>query len=360
LKPQGRAWRINVRGREEAMSGNKPAPAKPGTNLKPIERQSARHPLDAFRHNPLVQMLRPTHAKSAATAAATWLMPNLLHSSLRGEAVPDVMQPARLGKIGALEVRLAQTKSDVKRAQKLRYKVFYKNGAAIADAATMLAQRDKDAFDKICDHLLVVDHAAKPTMSGKQPVVGTYRLLRQDVAERHSGFYTNDEFDISGLMQRQAGLKFLELGRSCVLPPYRTKRTVELLWHGVWSYVRRHNLDVMIGCASFEGTNPDALALPLSFLHHYAAAPEGWRASAHSSRRVEMNRIAKENIDTKAALRMLPPLIKGYLRVGAFIGDGAVIDHQFGTTDVLVVMPVSAISGRYLDHFGADATRHAA
>ncbi len=342
------------------MSGNKPAPAKPGTNLKPIERQSARHPLDAFRHNPLVQMLRPTHAKSAATAAATWLMPNLLHSSLRGEAVPDVMQPARLGKIGALEVRLAQTKSDVKRAQKLRYKVFYKNGAAIADAATMLAQRDKDAFDKICDHLLVVDHAAKPTMSGKQPVVGTYRLLRQDVAERHSGFYTNDEFDISGLMQRQAGLKFLELGRSCVLPPYRTKRTVELLWHGVWSYVRRHNLDVMIGCASFEGTNPDALALPLSFLHHYAAAPEGWRASAHSSRRVEMNRIAKENIDTKAALRMLPPLIKGYLRVGAFIGDGAVIDHQFGTTDVLVVMPVSAISGRYLDHFGADATRHAA
>ncbi|HEX7881251.1 MAG TPA: GNAT family N-acyltransferase, partial [Afipia sp.] len=163
-----------------------------------------------------------------------------------------------------------------------------------------------------------------------------------------------------GLMERQSGLSFLELGRSCVLPPYRTKRTVELLWHGVWSYVRRHNLDVMIGCASFEGTNPDRLALPLSFLHHFAAAPEGWRASAHPSRRVEMNRIAKENIDTKAALRMLPPLIKGYLRVGAFVGDGAVVDHQFGTTDVLIVMPVSAISGRYLDHFGADATRHAA
>lgn len=342
------------------MSGNKPALTKPDTHSKAFERQAIRGPLEAFRQNPLVQMLRPAHAKTAATAAATWLMPNLLHSGLRGEAVPEMLQPARLGKIGSLEVRLAQTKNDVKRAQKLRYKVFYKNGSAIADAATMLAQRDKDAFDKICDHLLVVDHAAKPTMSGKQPVVGTYRLLRQDVAERHGGFYTNDEFDISGLMQRQAGLKFLELGRSCVLPPYRTKRTVELLWHGVWSYVRRHNLDVMIGCASFEGTNPDALALPLSFLHHYAAAPEGWRASAHASRRVEMNRIAKENIDTKAALRMLPPLIKGYLRVGAFIGDGAVIDHQFGTTDVLVVMPVSAISGRYLDHFGADATRHAA
>ena len=339
------------------MSGNKPARTKPDANSRLLERQAVRSPLEAFRQNPLVQMFKPANAKSAASAAATWLVPGL-----RGEAVPDMLRPAsaQLGKIGSLEVRLAQTKGDVKRAQKLRYKVFYKNGSAIVDAATMLAQRDKDAFDKICDHLLVIDHAAKPTMSGKQPVVGTYRLLRQDVAEKHGGFYTGDEFDISGMMERQAGLKFLELGRSCVLPPYRTKRTVELLWHGVWSYVRRHNLDVMIGCASFEGTDPDRLALPLSFLHHFAAAPEGWRASAHPSRRVEMNRIAKENIDTKAALRMLPPLIKGYLRVGAFIGDGAVIDHQFGTTDVLVVMPVSAISGRYLDHFGADATRHAA
>ena len=347
------------------MNGNEPAGIKPTIIFKSLARQSLEHPgvrgsLDAFRRNALIQMLRPENAKSAATAAATWLMPGL-----RGETIPDMLpglQPASpiLGRMGALEVRLARSKGDVKRAQKLRYKVFYKDGSAIADAATMLAQRDKDAFDKICDHLLVIDHAAKPTLSGKQPVVGTYRLLRQDIAERHGGFYTNDEFDISGLMARQSGLKFLELGRSCVLPPYRTKRTVELLWHGVWSYVRRHHLDVMIGCASFEGTDPDRLALPLSFLHHFAAAPEGWRAGAHASRRVNMNLIPKDNIDTKAALRMLPPLIKGYLRVGAFVGDGAVIDHQFGTTDVLVVMPVSLISGRYLDHFGPDATRHAA
>lgn len=347
------------------MNGNEPAGIKPAIIFKSLARQSLDHPgvrgpLEAFRRNALVQMLRPENAKSAASAAATWLRPGP-----RSEAIPNALHGLQapsptLGKMGALEVRLARSKGDVKRAQKLRYKVFYKDGSAIADAPTMLAQRDKDAFDKICDHLLVIDHAAKPALSGKQPVVGTYRLLRQDVAERHGGFYTNDEFDISGLMKRQSGLKFLELGRSCVLPPYRTKRTVELLWHGVWTYVRRHNLDVMIGCASFEGTDPDRLALPLSFLHHFAAAPEGWRAGALSSRRVEMNRIAKDSIDTKAALRMLPPLIKGYLRVGAFVGDGAVIDHQFGTTDVLIVLPVSAISGRYLDHFGADATRHAA
>jgi putative hemolysin len=268
--------------------------------------------------------------------------------------------PAPLGRIGPLEVRLAMKKGDVKRAQKLRYKVFYKNGTAIADAATMLAQRDKDGFDKICDHLLVIDHAAKPSLSGKQPVVGTYRLLRQDVAERHGGFYTDHEFAVSELVERHRQLKFLELGRSCVLPPYRNKRTVELLWHGIWSYVRRHRCDVMIGCASFEGTNPDQLALPLSFLHHYARAPEDWRAAAHPSRYVEMNRLAKDAINPKAALHELPPLIKGYLRIGAFIGDGAVIDHQFGTTDVLIVMPVSAINARYIDHFGVDASRHAA
>lgn len=280
-----------------------------------------------------------------------------------GEAIGPSLQrlpSPTLGRIGPLEVRLAQTKGEVKRAQKLRYKVFYKNGSAIADAATLLARRDKDAFDRICDHLLVIDHAAKPSMSGKQPVVGTYRLLRQGVAEAHGGFYTDNEFDISALMRRHAGLKFLELGRSCVLAPYRTKRTVELLWHGVWTYVRRHRLDVMIGCASLNGTDPDRLALPLSFLHHFARAPEAWQACAHPARRVEMNRMPKDAIDAKAALRLLPPLIKGYLRLGAFVGDGAVIDHQFGTTDVLVVMPVAAIASRYIGHFGADASRHAA
>lgn len=306
----------------------------------------------------LIHLFRPDIAKSAASAAATWLMPH------RADAIhkPKRIFPAApvLGRIGALEARLAQSKSDVKRAQKLRYKVFYKDGHAIADAATMLAQRDKDEFDKICDHLMVIDHAAKPSLSGKQPVVGTYRLLQQDIAERHGGFYTASEFDISALMQRQRGLRFLELGRSCVLPQYRTKRTVELLWHGVWSYVQRYRFDVMIGCASFEGTDPSRLALPLSFLHHFARAPEDWHANAHASRRIDMNMMAKDQIDTKAALRMLPPLIKGYLRVGAFIGDGAVVDHQFGTTDVLVIMPVAAINARYLGHFGADASRHAA
>ncbi|MFC0286521.1 GNAT family N-acetyltransferase [Kaistia hirudinis] len=267
--------------------------------------------------------------------------------------------PEPLGRLGSLEVRLAHSPREVKRAQKLRFKVFYEEMSAIADVQTQMTRRDRDAFDAICDHLLVIDHDTR-TKSGDPAIVGTYRLLRQDVAARHSGFYTASEFDVGPLIGRHSGLKFLELGRSCVLPPYRTKRTVELLWHGIWSYVRSHGLDVMVGCASLEGTDPDRLALPLSFLHHNCRAPEAWQVTALPGRSVAMDRLPPEAIDTKAALHALPPLIKGYLRLGAYIGDGAVIDRQFGTTDVMIVLPVSAINARYVNHYGVDATRYAA
>lgn len=116
----------------------------------------------------------------------------------------------------------------------------------------------------------------------------------------------------------------------------------------------------MFGCASLEGTDPDKLALPLAFLHHFARAPEPWRVSALGARAVAMDRMPKTDIDIKRAMRELPPLIKGYLRLGAWVGDGAVVDRQFGTTDVLIVLPVAGINERYVQHFGASAERHAA
>jgi L-ornithine Nalpha-acyltransferase len=287
---------------------------------------------------------------------------------LRG-AIP-APTPEALGRLGTLEARLARTAREVREAQKLRYRVFYREMSAIADATTRLARRDIDPFDTICDHLFVLDHAAKNRTdtwkdswkpgATKPAIVGTYRLLRQDVAERHGGFYSANEFDVGALIARHPNTRFLELGRSCVLPPYRNKRTVELLWHGIWSYVLQHRMDVLIGCASLEGTDPDKLAQPLSFLHHFARAPEEWRTQALPRRYVEMNRMPKRAIDQKAALHALPPLIKGYLRLGASIGDGAVVDRQFGTTDVLIVLPVAAINARYIEHFGAGAERHAA
>lgn len=267
--------------------------------------------------------------------------------------------PAKVfGRIGNLEVRLASTPSDIRLAQRLRFEVFYKEMSAKPSLIAEMRQRDEDPYDAICDHLLVVDTSSvsySPTAPNfrQAKVIGTYRVLRQEIAQRSLGFYTQGEYDIAPLIARKSPeYAFMELGRSCVLKPYRTKRTVELLWHGLWTYVREHAVDVMIGCASFEGTNPDDHAMALSFLHHKARAEPGWRVAAHPTLHVDMNRVSPDKLDMKAALKALPPLIKGYLRLGAMVGDGAVIDHQFGTTDVLIILPVEKIDPRYFEHFG--------
>jgi putative hemolysin len=308
----------------------------------------------------LFDRFRPT----SAGAGVPGLLPALqAYGGLQAWAARAHRPTQSLGRVGSLEVRLAQTAAEVRQAQKLRFRVFYQEGSAIPNPAQSFAKRDVCPYDAICDHLLVVDHAAcagHPLNNrlGRPAVVGTYRLLRQPLAEEYGGFYTGGEFDIDALIGRHGELQFLELGRSCVLSAYRNKRTVELLWHGIHAYFMQNRCDVLFGCASLDGTDPERLALPLSFLHHYARAPEMWRARALPERYVEMNRIAKEAIDPKAALRALPPLIKGYLRLGAYIGDGAVVDHEFGTTDVLIVLPVSAIKQRYFEHF--DLSRRAA
>jgi L-ornithine Nalpha-acyltransferase len=270
--------------------------------------------------------------------------------------------PKVLGATGSLQIRLARTGRDVRRAQRLRYQVFYEEMAALPNARCKFLRRDIDAYDAVCDHLLVVDTSRMDIRPGRKPrpmVVGTYRLLRQDQAGG-LGFYTQGEFDIASLLARHPGKRFLELGRSCVLPDYRTKKTVELLWHGIWAYVRHHRIDVMFGCASLEGTDPSRLAEPLGFLHHHARADGPWSAAAHVRRHTRMDRLGVDQIDAKAALKALPPLIKGYLRIGARFGDGAVVDHQFGTTDVLVILPVSQIDQRYVAYYGAEGERYAA
>ena len=263
-----------------------------------------------------------------------------------------------LGRKGSMAVRLAAGTAEIEVSQRLRYKVFYEELDARPDSTMLRSGRDSDGFDGICDHLLVVD---RTTGASRDPgllledgnLVGTYRLLRQEVADAHGGFYTADEFDIAPLIEARQDLRFLELGRSCVLAPYRTKPSVELLWQGIWNYVRVHGLDVMFGCASLEGVEPEALSLPLSLLHHHHRAPREWRVRALREFYIEMNRMPAEEVNAREALRALPPLIRGYLRLGAYFGEGAVIDRQFNTTDVLIVLPVSAINERYFTHFGA-------
>lgn len=270
---------------------------------------------------------------------------------------PSADRPKPLGRIGSLETRLAHSPSEVDAAQAIRFRVFAEEMGATLSPENARLRRDVDGFDPICDHLLVLD-----TDIGGDPeeqIVGTYRLLRGNVAARNGGFYSATEFAVDDLVARHPDKRFMELGRSCVLPAYRTRRTLELLWQGNWAYSLQHGVDVMFGCASFAGVQPEAHALALSFLHHNCAARGEWAVSALPQLRRPMDLMPIEAVDARKALSALPPLIKGYLRLGAMIGDGAFVDRAFHTTDVMVVLPIARINHRYVNYYGADAGRFA-
>ncbi len=275
-----------------------------------------------------------------------------------GAEVRHAPDAAILGRIGQLETRLARNESEIAAAQRIRYQVFVEEMGAQVPPKAQAQRRDIDAWDMICDHLLVLDTSIEG--EPEDQIVGTYRLLRQEIAMANGGFYSASEFEVADLVARHPGKRFMELGRSCVMAQYRSRRTVELLWQGNWAYALKHNIDAMFGCGSFSGTVPEEHALALSFLHHNARAKAGWHVQALPELYHQMDLMPAEAVNSKAALLALPPLIKGYLRLGAMIGEGAVVDRAFRTTDVLVVLPIANISGRYKNYYGEDAGRFAA
>lgn len=246
----------------------------------------------------------------------------------------------------SLSVRLARSRAEIDSALALRYRIFYEEMQAQATPEMALRKRDFDQYDDHADHLLVLD---KELGDGPAAVVGTYRLIRRDAARQCGDFYSSDEYDIEVLITLPD--EILELGRSCVAAEYRDRRVINLLWEGIAAYCVAHDIRIMFGCASLPGCDPDALELPLSYLHHHHLAPAEIRPRAVADRFVNMNRIAAEDIDRRAGLKSVPPLIKGYLRIGGFVGDGAVIDEQFNTTDVCIVVQTKLITDKYAKHF---------
>lgn len=251
---------------------------------------------------------------------------------------------------GKLSARLARDAEDIDAAQALRYRVFYDEMKAVPDAEMAEARRDIDPFDAACEHLLVFD---PDRGSGPDSIVATYRLLRGSAAEKHGRFYTSSEYDISPLLGNDG--ETLELGRSCVDAQYRGRPTMQLLWAAIAQFVFHHDISLMFGCASLHGVDPEALALPLSYLHHFHLAPEELRPRALPDLHVAMDFMPASEINQKQALAALPPLVKGYLRVGGFVGEGAVVDHQFNTTDVCVVVNIDQVNDKYYRHYGRDA-----
>ena len=261
-------------------------------------------------------------------------------------AAADLRLPFPELRAGNLGVRLATSAAEIDAVQALRYRVFYQEMGARADALTAATQRDRDTFDTIADHLLVVDHAIGP---GAEGVVGTYRLIQREAADVYGRFYSADEYDIAPIVAFPG--RILELGRSCVDATYRSRAAMQLLWRGIAAYVFHYQVDLMFGCASLPGTDPDALATELTYLYDNHLAPPALRPRALPHRYVDMRRVSSALLDPKRVLSQLPPLVKGYLRLGGFVGDGAVIDRQFNSTDVAVVVKTDLVTDKYYRHY---------
>ncbi len=244
---------------------------------------------------------------------------------------------------GNLGVRIAVELAEVAAVQALRFRVFYQELGALAGPEAVVSAMDRDAFDDVADHLIVLDHTLG---DGPEAVVGTYRLIRREAAARIGRFYSADEYDLTQVLSFPG--RVLELGRSCVDASYRSRAVMQLLWRGIAAYVFWHRVDLMFGCASLSGTDPDALAAELTYLYSRHLAPPDLRIRALPGRYIEMLRVDPAALDLRRGLARLPPLIKGYLRLGGFVGDGAVIDRQFNTTDVAIVVRTDLVTTRVL------------
>ena len=247
---------------------------------------------------------------------------------------------------GDFEVRLAKTAADIEAAQALRYRVFYEEMAAHPSPETAKLRRDFDAYDDVCDHLLVLDRRRG---EGPEGIVGTYRLIRRPAAAKMGRFYSSAEYDITKIVEYPG--EVLEAGRSCIAKDARNTATMQMLWRGIALYAYHYNIQVMFGCASFPGVDPAQHALALSCLYHHHLAPPDIRVRALESRYVKMDVMERGSYDQRKAMARVPPLIKGYLRLGGYVGDGAVIDSEFNTTDVFIMVKTELVTEKYIRHY---------
>ncbi len=245
--------------------------------------------------------------------------------------------------VGRYRVKLAATEAERAGAERLRYRVFVEEMGARAGPEQHAARREWDRHDAQADHLIVQDRQAAG--DALERVVGTYRLIPGAAAERGAGFYGEREYDLRPL--KASGRAVLELGRSCVAPEHRSGPAMHLLWNALAGYVLERGIEILFGTASFPGRDPHPFGEALAHLHHSHLAPPDLRVKALPDRRVAMDLMPPEAVDPVRAMAAVPPLIKAYLRLGGFVGDGAVVDEAFNTVDVCVLMDTGRMVARY-------------
>jgi len=237
----------------------------------------------------------------------------------------------------SFSVHIARTEQDLRAAKRLRYQVFIEELGGSGTLVDHDNKLEQDRFDPFFDHLLLTDETR-----GK--VVGVYRVMRCDQARAAGSFYSESEYNLAPLLA--SGRRLLELGRSCLHSEYRGGPALFHLWSALASYIAEHKIEVLFGVASFHGTDPTALAEPLSLLHHRHLAPEYLRVTARPSCFQRMDLIGENGLDRRAAMLQVPSLIKSYLRLGGFVGQGAFIDRSFNTTDVCLILDTAQMNQR--------------
>jgi putative hemolysin len=244
-------------------------------------------------------------------------------------------------------VRLATSPDDLTAAQSLRYQVFVRELGGDGPLVDHQKGLERDAFDPHFDHLILVDRRIDPATHAH--VIGAYRILPCSRRPTAGRFYSETEFDLSPLLA--SNRRLLELGRSCVHADHRGGTAMFHLWNGLAEYVLDRGIEILFGAASFHGTDVATLAQPLSYLHHHHLAPPDMRVRALPPHRQDMGLIPAASLDRRAAMAATPALIKAYLRLGGFVGDGAWIDHDFNTTDVCLVMDTGQMSARHREFY---------
>jgi putative hemolysin len=246
------------------------------------------------------------------------------------------------------ELRLAKDAEEIREAQRLRYAVFVEELGGDGPLVDHARRIEADRFDPHFDHLILRD---RRRAEGDR-VVGVYRLMRSEQAEKAGQFYSEDEYDLTPL--HSSGRRLLELGRSCLHSDYRGGTAMVHLWNGLADYIAEHEIEVMFGVASFHGTDPGPIAAALSLLHHRHLAPDDVRPLAKAGGYQRMDLIEEGALDRPAAIREIPALIKAYLRLGGFVGQGAFVDRAFNCIDVCLVMDIARMSAKHRSIYSRD------
>ena len=243
------------------------------------------------------------------------------------------------------EVKLAESRSEIKLAQKLRYKVFFSERIHSPILNIGNFRIDSDKFDNYADHIIVKFRKNK---FSKTRVIGTYRLLKQSVAEKKSGFYSCDEFNLDNLLNSKIYNNMLELSRSCISQKFRNKNVLKLMWNEIYRYINKNNIDALFGTASFLDTNINKIEDQLIYLNNNHKMSDNIKVNALANYKVKVDYEKPIDINLKLVSK-LPTLIKAYLKFNASIGEGAVVDNRFKTTDVFVFLPIEEINKDYVN-----------